>query len=470
VQKNPNKYKDSLNRVNLKSVSGEDKEYILENTSFLPDEFSLKTRYLVLLNNETSVRVCKLCNKPLSDYKYFNKEFCSKKCSNKYTSGTSSQKRKNTLMKRYGVDCTWDIEDVKDKPTDINFKARGEKKSITLLKKYRENPNYGARKNIKNSENLNKEYWRDNFITYGKTTYFDTEKCKQYHNMSTSGVNKYKKKFNIAVRGESNSNKIEKEISLHLDNSMINVRNIINPYEIDILSEDKKLGIEYNGLMWHSYGESKYNMFNKIDVNPYRHLNKTKACQEKGIHLLQIFENEFLDEIKKKTWISIINSKQNKNTEIKLDDYTILDISGKITEQFFKYNSLDTLESNNKISISRGLYIKDELYCVLVVYNTSELKFCSLNNFNILGAFEVMLGTIDKHNKHKELTFYQNNRYLIFSDKYLNELGFEFVSELEPKAFYFSNKDIFTLSETQTENSRVIYDCGYIKYKRKINE
>lgn len=62
------------------------------------------------------------------------------------------------------------------------------------------------------------------------------------------------------------------------------VRNVIAPRELDIYLEDAKMAIEFNGVAWHSleYGTSE----------DY-HLQKTIACEQKGIFLLHVFENEW---------------------------------------------------------------------------------------------------------------------------------------------------------------------------------
>jgi hypothetical protein len=58
-----------------------------------------------------------------------------------------------------------------------------------------------------------------------------------------------------------------------------------NNKEIDIYIPSKKVGIEYNGIRWHSeeFGKDKY-----------YHLNKLEEAKEKGITLIQVFEDEFL--------------------------------------------------------------------------------------------------------------------------------------------------------------------------------
>lgn len=62
-------------------------------------------------------------------------------------------------------------------------------------------------------------------------------------------------------------------------------RHILNDgKEIDIYLPDYKLGIEYNGNLWHS---EKY-----YGVRDY-HINKLVACNKAGVRLIHIFEDEY---------------------------------------------------------------------------------------------------------------------------------------------------------------------------------
>ena len=63
-------------------------------------------------------------------------------------------------------------------------------------------------------------------------------------------------------------------------------RNLLDGREIDILIPSHKLAIEYNGLYWHSENQGK-------DKN--YHLRKTELAESKGYHLIQIFEDEWLE-------------------------------------------------------------------------------------------------------------------------------------------------------------------------------
>ena len=65
-----------------------------------------------------------------------------------------------------------------------------------------------------------------------------------------------------------------------------NDKKVIDGKELDIYIPSRKIAIEYNGLRWHTEDFGKGRNY---------HLQKLQECQEKGITLLQIFEDEYID-------------------------------------------------------------------------------------------------------------------------------------------------------------------------------
>ena len=96
----------------------------------------------------------------------------------------------------------------------------------------------------------------------------------------------------------------EKEIAALIEswgitNIRTSVRNVINPYELDIYLPDYKLAIEFHGIYWHS----------ELSGGKGRnyHLNKLKLCKAKDVDLIQIFEDEWIQ--KKDIIISLIKNR-----------------------------------------------------------------------------------------------------------------------------------------------------------------
>ena len=63
-------------------------------------------------------------------------------------------------------------------------------------------------------------------------------------------------------------------------------RSVISPYELDIYIPELHIAIEFNGLYWHTEKQGKDKSY---------HYNKWKMCQEKGIQLITIWEDEWRD-------------------------------------------------------------------------------------------------------------------------------------------------------------------------------
>ncbi len=68
-------------------------------------------------------------------------------------------------------------------------------------------------------------------------------------------------------------------------NDFKTLKPILGRAELDIVLPDLGVAIEYCGLIWHS---------DKFKSTKYRHLKKHKACEELGIRLITIFEDEWL--------------------------------------------------------------------------------------------------------------------------------------------------------------------------------
>lgn len=88
----------------------------------------------------------------------------------------------------------------------------------------------------------------------------------------------------------SNKSKCEEEIAFFIkgilpdENITLRDRNTLERNELDIFIPSKRIAFEYNGIYWHSdeYKPKNY------------HLSKLEECIQKGITLIQIFEDEYI--------------------------------------------------------------------------------------------------------------------------------------------------------------------------------
>lgn len=66
---------------------------------------------------------------------------------------------------------------------------------------------------------------------------------------------------------------------------MLNARSVLKRKELDIYIPEKKIAIEFNGVYWHSERNPK--------MTRTYHYDKWKACQDQGIQLIQVWEDDW---------------------------------------------------------------------------------------------------------------------------------------------------------------------------------
>ena len=134
-----------------------------------------------------------------------------------------------------------------------------------------------------------------------------------------------------------NKSKGELELQNYLDSLQIkytcNDRSILGDLEYDIYIPEKKIAIEFNGVYWHSteFKDSDY------------HVNKFLRSAEEGIHLISIFEDEWIN--KKEIVCSRLASVLGCSKTIPARKCKIVELSGKDYRQFVQQNSASTIGS-----------------------------------------------------------------------------------------------------------------------------
>jgi len=289
------------------------------------------------------------------------------------------EKIKNTLKLKYNTEIIWEIPGVKDKIKSTMLERYGvehpmfnievkEKIKNTCLERY--GVEYASQSHILNFKDLNIDFLLEKFTQNNK---FLIEDATKYFNVSEQMFHPSRSKFNLPPN-KHNKHKTQQEIyswikSITNEEVLFNDRKIISPKELDIVIPSKKLAIEYNGLMFHSFGKSKYSMFNNSHLEEkqkYNHLRKTQEAEENGYCLLHIFENEWLNPKMREEWKSIIKDKLNNIINIKLDNEIILDrrIYSRKDKEYLEtigYNSITTeinsFNFNNRRVYDCGYYI-----------------------------------------------------------------------------------------------------------------
>jgi very-short-patch-repair endonuclease len=236
------------------------------------------------------------------------KKFCLEKYGVEFVTQleTMKEKSKQSCLDKFGVDnCTKSPEIIK-KRKDNNFKKYGVSDPIILKSIRGKTISDADRGLIRIQDGLPVGYnviESDHVFTY-------TIECSKKHTFRITKGNLYtKKKNNIELCnlcneyvGSNGEQDVYEYISTIYDKKIIRSdRKLIKPFEIDMILEDIKICIEFNGDYWHS---------NKVNDDMYYHLNKLNMCLSKGYKLFQIRENDWnknKDIIKKKIF-NIINN------------------------------------------------------------------------------------------------------------------------------------------------------------------
>lgn len=301
------------------------------------------------------------------------------------------------------------------------------------------------------------------------------------------------KSYNLDGRTISYKSKKEKEIKSYLESIGVECttnRQILIGREIDMLSDEHKIGIEFNGNKWHT------EWFGGKDKN--YHLGKTIKCNDNGYGLIHIFEDEWVckNEIVKYKLKHIFNKNINtikigaRKTNIRL-------INKNISCDFLnKYH----IQGDGQSSISIGSYYKDDLVAVMTFKKLNNetndydlTRFATNFNYNISGVASKLLSYFIKLYKPESIISFADRRWTLDKDDNLyTKLGFNLVKVLQPDYKYYNEKvDRYTrfhkfnfrkqiinkkyglpLSMTETEMVKNIgydriWDCGLFKYEWK---
>ena len=265
------------------------------------------------------------------------------------------------------------------------------------------------------------------------------------------------------------------------DDSLVsfNNRDILKNNELDIYIKDKKIAIEFNGLFWHSNKGKNY------------HLMKTEMCDNLGIRLIQIFEDEYT--FHKDVVLS-------KLKHILKCDYNLEKVYGRncvVKEITFKESSeflnKNHIQGASKSTIYLGAFNKGVLCAVMSFTKQSENKweltrFASDITKRCIGVGGKLFSYFLKHCNPTEVKSFADRRWTIDEESnFYHRLGFKLDKVLRPDYRYFMNgekerlhkfrfrKNILTkkynfsneLTETQmTEKigAKKIWDCGLFKY------
>jgi len=438
-----------------------------------------------------------------------------------------NQKLKNTMEQRYNVSNAMHIDYIKEKVHETNQQKINqtiEKMKRTMIKKYGVDNFSKSEIKKEQQQNYYKQLMKERIQIYFKNNnleilsnlddYINEKtilkfKCKLCNNTYTKKWNSIQQYFYCKKCNPMNSTSSQEiEIRNFLEYYNIkykhDVQDIIynpitkRPYKFDFYIPDLNIMIEFNGLYWHC---------NYHKEDPKYHLKRTELCEEKGIKLIQIFEDEwyYKKDIVKSRLKNILNIKDDQ-TIIYARKCKVKEITTTIKSNFLDKNHL---QGKYGSIYQLGLFYENELVSIMTFshgnktkgYKKKELefemsRFCSKLNTRIIGGMSKLLAYFCNNYKWNIIYTYADRRWSSSLDNSYQKNNFEFVNYTEPNYYYIllskslkrmsrsnfqkhmlKNKlENFDPNLTEQQNMLnnkyyIIYDCGNIKYQliRRFN-
>jgi hypothetical protein len=365
-------------------------------------------------------------------------------------------KRKSTMLLNYGVEYNSQRESVK---TILKTSKLKEHQFNTLIDR----------------DWLQREYV-DN-----KRTAVDIAKELDCHD---SAVRRYVALHGFEVRNYSLRSSQESMICRWLDQHNINYefcnRTVLNGSEIDIYIPTHNLGIEVNGLLYHSYNPNSFHILRQKTQKEERtrHLNKTLLASEKQIQLLHFNDHQI-----KNKWdivTNILSSKLKLQNKIWARECEIIEVNSAEQREFFNRVHIQGWVAAKK---AYGLYYNDKLVqCISVGnnrYRSNELeilRFASEMNTTVVGGLSRLLKHIQSIFSNITITTYCD-RDISNGNGYISA-GFKIIEYTKPGYFWTDGTEIISRYKTQktqlskwlpqynpNESESVnMFRAGYLRY------
>ena len=376
------------------------------------------------------------------------KESCLEKYGVEYYNQTEESKKihKKTVSERYGVENISQINAVKKKKEELNINKLTYAKSLNLI----------------NIDELAKKFNRNDGVIIDdirllnlKIIKFDNDVRFYIEESNLPILSDFFSKTDECGKSYSEKELVDFVKSIYSDEIMENTKRIIPPKELDIYIPKMKLAIEYNGLYWHDENH----------VNANYHLVKTNMCNEKGIDLIHIFEDDWL--YKKEIVKSMIASRFGVYKEkIFARKCQIKEIEKDQAKIFFNENHLQGFAYGD---LYLGLMFNDELIqCICINKkgwhdgNVELTRMVTKLNTQVVGGFSKLMKHISDYIEYKSITSYVYKAW--FNGKGYIESGFKIVKENSPSYSYIVNGRRVHKSHFRKNKIKKMFERGELKF------
>lgn len=235
-------------------------------------------------------------------------------------------------------------------------------------------------------------------------------------------------------------------------------------FEIDIYIPDKKIGIEYNGSYYHAMNGKREGRI----VRSY-HYNKSLLAKEKGIQLIQIWEDQWVnqkdiikDVLKARLGILSDNAIYARKCDVK-------EISN---EDYKKFCEKNHVQGYHKASVKIGLYYNGELVQIASfskcrnlgrtkkeTYDYEWVRGCPASNNSVIGGTSKLFNYFVKQYNPESVLCYAD--WNLFNGQGYKQCGFVFNGYTGPDKFYVTPHSTKRINRSLSK---------YREYKKLVNE
>jgi hypothetical protein len=435
---------------------------------------------------------------------------------NPFKSEIIKDKIKQISLEKYGVDKPSKNKEIIERIKKTNLEKYGttsvfkldwvqEKAKLSYFEKYGVSLGQKTKEMIKKIKENKSKKWIEKVLTnYPELKFLSNN----YENRTLKFICDHGHEFDIpsVVLIQRNSHKttlcticnpIERHVSglecqllnfikKNYDGEILENKKIIPPYEIDIFLPELKIGFEFNGLFWHSEANKDSNY----------HLKKTEYAEAKNIHLIHIYEDDWLlkQDIVKSRILYLLGKSEKlyaHKCEIKEN------INNKEIREFLQSNHIQGFVGA-KIKI--GLYFENKLVSLMTFgklrkalgQNNEEneyemLRFCNEKSLNVIGGASKLLSNFIKNYNPKKIISYADRSWS--NGGLYNQIGFTLMHKTTPNYYYIIDKTIRKhkfnyrkdklvkegANPSKTEHEIMlergfyrIYDSGNLKFVKKF--
>lgn len=446
-------------------------QQIIEATSWLPSSALISERMWNLHHGFTAYsKTCKWCTNSITAFRSwtdgYHADFCSVSCQRKNSllknkkpklikvkcsPEDTQQKRIKTSLDRYGVEYPWQNKEIKNRAA-VTIKTKTFDEWSKQLESF----------NVK---------ILSPFSDYSNNRCDIRMKClkcesifirKRFSNEHSDDLKHICPTCHTPKASQAQHEIVDFVRSLGVK-CRVNDRTILKPYEIDIFIPEFNIGIEYDGLYWHSE-KGRPDVRDNLAA-------KMKIINSSGVKV--IFINEYEWKFQKEKIKSRLSSALGKTSKIFARKCSIHPVDKDDAHKFFNNNHI---QGSVGLNCCFGLYLNGKLVAAMSFgkprfskHDFEILRFCSILDTTVVGAASKIFKHFIKINPGASIISYADLRW--GAGNVYDKMGMTFAGTTGMSYFYVSKSgSISNRSTHQKHKLKHLPNFDISKTEKQIME